>query len=356
MRTARDALTVVRAVRTIWPQVDHALGVGGWPLERCCAIHGPSAEGKTLMMLGLVYSFLAQGHFALLVDAERTTPITWVRQLFGDLAESDRFLAIRPESYEACVERVREFCETVARMRDARQVPADATGIVVVDSLRKLVPKDLMKRLQKEEGKDDKKKGGRVLGGRAGQLRAKLNSEWYDELVPLMERTGCTWIAVTREYEDPDADAWTRKFGNDYRIGGGRSVVYESSLLVRVERDAYVTTGSKDAGTLATVGERHRLTVKKTKIAERDERNVVTYFHSQLSPPAFDLARDAADFGQRMRVVERSGSSVAWKKGGKRWRTEAVFVEAMRGEPEILAEIVAEIRQRCAESDEREKA
>ena len=54
---AAEVLTKVRAVPTIFPQFDHATKVGGLPVERFMLVHGPSANGKSTMVLGLIRSF-----------------------------------------------------------------------------------------------------------------------------------------------------------------------------------------------------------------------------------------------------------------------------------------------------------
>jgi RecA/RadA recombinase len=47
-RPARETLRRVRAVPTIFPDVDRATHVGGWPIDRIAVVHGPSAAGKAL--------------------------------------------------------------------------------------------------------------------------------------------------------------------------------------------------------------------------------------------------------------------------------------------------------------------
>src|SRR5207253_8191140 len=67
-RPASEAMTEVLAVPTVFCQLDHATGVGGWPVERFTLIHGPSGGGKTKALIGLFLSFLLQGHYAYFLD------------------------------------------------------------------------------------------------------------------------------------------------------------------------------------------------------------------------------------------------------------------------------------------------
>jgi len=218
-RPAHEALTRVRAVPTIFVQFDHATGVGGLPIERFTLLHGPSGHGKSAVALGFVRSFLERDHFALYVDAERTTPGTWVEELLGkDLAHHPGFFAKRPRTYEETVEEVRRFVTTLAEAREAGELPEDTSALVVVDSLRKLVPEGILKKISKDDGGVD------GMGGRAAQIKAAMNAAWLDELVPLLEDTGTAVVAIARESEDTNADVWAKRTGQDFKVGGGKAI------------------------------------------------------------------------------------------------------------------------------------
>jgi RecA/RadA recombinase len=330
-RPAREVLHVVRAVPTRFVQLDHATRVGGLPIERFMLLHGPSNEGKSLLALGLCDSFISRGHVALYIDAERTTPSTWAEQLMGGNARSDRFFAERPESYEDTIKRVREFLNTVA---GARSKHPSLSALVVVDSLRKLVPKDLMREILQAEREDGGARGkGRPRAApgrdRGAQLKAKMNAAWMDELIPLLEHAGAAFVAVAREMVDPDADAWQRRFGNDYKVGGGGAIYYDASLAMRVERAAWVHNGEEGPKHLV-YGERHRVTIRKTKVGAKDDRESTCHFHSSngvLVPFGFDRARDLVELGVAFGVVKQKGGWLTWQ--GKRWQGAHVAVKKL---------------------------
>jgi recombination protein RecA len=305
-RPAREALRVVRAVPTRFPQVDHALRVNGWPIECFTLIHGPSGDGKTEFAIGLEDSFLARDHFAFHIDAERTTPITWVEQLMGARAMHPRFFAVRPESYEATIADVRNFLNALVAAKEAEEISEDTSALVVVDSLRKLVPANLMKEILESEAEAKDVKGGR---DRSAQLQAKMNAAWMDELVPLLERAGAGFVAIAREMQDPDADMWAKKFGTDYKIAGGGAIYYDASVVARVERVGWIGEGEgKDR---KTYGERRRVTIRKTKVAGKEDRTAVAHFHSSngvLVPAGFDQQRDVLEMAKRFAIVDQKGS------------------------------------------------
>ncbi len=80
-------------------------------------------------------------------------------------------------------------------------------------------------------------------------------------------------------------------------------------MVVRVERAGWVQYGEgKDK---KVYGERHRVTIKKTKVAGKDDKVAVGYFHSSngtLTPEGFDHARDLLELGLRLEVIDKSGS------------------------------------------------
>lgn len=357
-RPARDVLTVVRAVPTCMVQFDHATRVKGLPIERFGLIHGPSAEGKTKFALSLIRSFLALNHFALLIDAERTTPITFARIMMGPLADHPYFFAMRPKTYEDTVEAVRKFVIMVKHQRDAGNVPPNTSAIVITDSIRKLVPEGLLKKLFGEvyEGANSRRrkqlergKGIDGVGGRAAQIKAAMNAQWLDELTPLLEETGTAFLPIARETEDPDADVMSKMLGRNYKVGGGRALYYDASLVVRVERASYVQDAGDDDGRNRKVfGERHALTIRKTKVSAQDDKQTLCYFHTSngvLVPEGFDRARDVLELGVKFNVVEQNGSWFNFREQRIAQGAHGA-VRALTDNDALLEEIEATVRSK----------
>src|SRR5512142_1100009 len=206
---ASSVVKEVRAVPTIFVGLDAVTDVGGWPTDRFTLVHGPSNQGKSAFLLGLLASFIEREHFAAYIDAEGTTPAKWARQLMGKNFESPLFRAMYPTTYEGTVDNVRAWCELVGNLREKGQIDKDTTGLIGLDSIRKLVPKRLLEKLMKEgsEGPEEeegkrKKTGGGIdgMGGRAAQYKAALNSAWMDELTLLRRQCGVGLVAIGREY------------------------------------------------------------------------------------------------------------------------------------------------------------
>jgi len=342
-RPASEVLKVVRAVPTRFVQFDHGTRVGGFPVERYTLVHGPSNHGKTIWTLGLAGDFLERDHYVLHIDAERTTPITWVDAILGPVARHPNFFALRPDSYEETIAEVRRFLNTLRELREKGRTPEDTCGLIVVDSLRKLIPRGLLDEILAAEQDPDEVTAGK---DRRAQLQAKMNAAWVDELTPLLEKAQAGMAAIAREYQDTNASDQARKAGKDYKVGGGGSTYFEASLVVRVERAGWIEVG--EGKSRRVYGERLRALIRKTKVGGKDDRDVPTYFHvsnGNLVPAGFDRARDVLELARRLGVVELNG---AWYSHGDErvGQGENASVVNLTNSPEWLARIEVETRAR----------
>lgn len=307
-RPAVEVLTKVRAVPTCFPQVDRATRVGGWPIQRICTVHGPSNHGKTSFCHGLGYSFLEGGHFYAFVDAERTTPEMWLRELGEKYLANPGFVALRPTSFEETVDAVRSFCLSIGEAKDKGELEPDTSGLIVVDSIRKLIPERLLDKILKEGAEGDK---GSVDGmaGRGAQYKAALQSQWMDELVAMLDKCGVGMVIITREADDPNASARDVAFDNAWKVQGSKSLIYDASLVARITRESWIREGPKDDPVV--VGERHQVRIWKTKVGGKDDRHTDAFFHTSngvASPVGFDRPRDVFEMAKEHGMIEVAGS------------------------------------------------
>lgn len=349
-KPAREVFTPIIAVPTRFVQVDFATRVWGWPIQRCCVIHGPSNEGKSAFAMGLCESFVVAGGMAKYDDAERTTVPKWARTLIGDVFDSERFIGTKPDSYEKCVDESREFHRMVKLAREEGELPPHASAIQVVDSLRKLVPEDILAKIRKE-GAGGAKGSVDGMGGRAAQIRAALNSAWLDELIPLTDTCMTAWLAIARESENTEKDGM---WDLDYKVQGGKGVVYDSALRCRIERKGWLTI--PDGDKKKVIGERHQVSILKTKIGAKEGRSTYAYFHTsngEVSPAGFDRARDVAELAVRFGIVETGNGGTIWK--GQKWRSYEKFIAALQPAGSAASaeceELEAEVRAKFAEHD-----
>jgi RecA/RadA recombinase len=356
---AGDVLSPVRAKTTRFVQLDHGTRVNGFPIERFVLVHGPSGQGKTYFTLGIEDSFLDHGDFAFHIDAERTTPIKWARSVMRN-ANSERFFASRPATYEETVKEVRKFLLALKAARDAGEVPPETCAVVVVDSLRKLVPSGIMAKILKDS-KDAKGIDG--MGGRAAQIKAAMNAAWMDELIPLLEETQAAFIAITRESEDPNADKWAKLAGLDFKVGGGKAPFYDSSLVVRVSRAGWVSEKKgedEDAEKAKAIvyGERHCMMIRKSKLEVQEDRMTRCYFHTSngvLVPQGFDRARDVLELAEKFDIVGTGGKGGGWLTWQRhRWQGRHAAVRKLTASPDVLLELETQVRTRFEDNEPEE--
>lgn len=341
-RPALEVLTRVSAVPTRFSQIDRATRVGGWPIERIATVHGPSNHGKSQLCLGLGLSFLERGHFFAYVDAEMTTPETWLADMMRGHERHPGFVAMRPKNFEAAVDGVRRFVDVVAEARDKGEVDADTSAIVVVDSVKKLTPDKLLKQILKGASS----KHGSIDGakGRAAQIRAALISQWLDELVPLMHRTRTGITLIAREADDPRADENDQAFDEAWKVQGGKALVYDASLVVRVTRDSWIKVG--EGREAVTLGERTRCRIWKTKVGGKDGAHEDAFFHTSNGSQyraGFDPARDVVELAKELGVLT-GDSWLTWKGGGKKWNGVERACDALRSDESMLHALDGEAR------------
>lgn len=343
-RPAPMVLTRVRAVPTIFPQFDFATRVGGLPTERVTLLHGESGGGKTYVSIAFLLSFLMRDHFGVLIDAERSTPISWLKKAMGDYHQHPFFRAFRPTTYEETVSEVQTFVNELRAQRTKGNVKPDTSALIVLDSIRKLVPKDQWAQIMKEAKKsgDDKSN----VRNRLAQIKAQMNAAWLDDLVPLLEETQSSMIIIARETPNPDAGP-VRSFNGrrpevPMKTGGGAALFYDASLDLRTTR--VKSYGKKTDDRFLAYGDLHKIDITKSKVSGKENYRSQCFFHisnGAFVPEGFDRARDLVDLARRFDVIE----GTSWLKyRSSKWRSEDVAVKKLNEDPALFAQIEAECR------------
>lgn len=290
-------------VPTIFTSYNRAVRLGGHPSGCITVIHGPWAGGKTALAVGVLESFQRQGHLTAFVDAEHAADtLKWFRALGVDLGQT---LLYRPRTYEQTVETLGKLIENFHARKRVKEnpIPAERLLCIVVDSINKLVPKEELKKF------------GQV--GRGFPLRALLNSNWMDALVPVVGEGDVAFLFIAQERVEVDAGAFDRK----WRVKGGQAVMFDSTVMVRVDFAGKVKEAPRaaaaeglpdedgeDAGDdgKVEVGKRHRFVIEKNKVGICHERG---YFYTSNgrgeAPLGFDHAREVLDEALARNVLKK---------------------------------------------------
>ena len=343
---AAKVLNEVVAVPTRFISFDWATRVGGMPTERFVVVHGPSSHGKTSFCHGIGSSFLQRQHFYWFIDAEYTTPIGWLRGLMGEVSNSPLFVASRPKSFEQTALNTRKFLHNIIEGKKSGKIDPSTRALICVDSIRKLVPESILAKMTAELKKEKLDNGIDGFKGRAGMIKAAMNAAWLDELIPMLAEAGATMIAITRESQNTSTDM----FATDWKMTGGNALEFDSSLIIRVERDAWMKNGTGEDAEV--IGERHRLTIRKTKVGGKEGKNTLAWFHTSNgvdSPEGFDEASDLLFMAKKFGIVQASGSWLAY--GDRKWHGERQLLHALRDDIKLNCELTQCIRLEMAECE-----
>lgn len=319
-------------VPTIFPGLNRALHVSGFPTECIVLLHGPSKGGKTVIALGLCASFQIQGHMAVYVDAEHTLD----KQLATNCGTDNAQLKyLRPLTYEQTTDRVEKLIRNFAEGRKKKKIHLDRCLIIVVDSITKLVPENELKEMAK--------------AGKGYPLRALMNSNWLDRLTPMIGSLPITFVILAHEKVKIDAGL----FGKKWRVKGGESLVYDSTVAMRskVEESVKITRNKKTI----VVGHRHHVTIEKSKVGISHEQwKFVMSNGRDGSPIGIDHARGALE------EAKLRGDGVLTRAKGGMWSCKHFDGGKMKGDtkvalwlrenPFVLDEIMADMNVESADA------
>lgn len=360
---AADLIREVTVVPTIFPYFDWRVDVGGLPVGSIALVHGPSAEGKTPFVIGLGRSFLEGNHFFNWIDAEYSTPATWMKQQLGPYYNHIGFTAPKHVgTYEHVRSLVRRWCDGIGEARIKGLIDDDTTGVCVVDSISQLIPESAWDEMRKSatpkaeaaraaakekpvRGRRQKPKGHiDGAGGRLGQIQAGYNAIWVKELGPLLYETRTSMVVIARE----TLEEGEGMFADDVvHVGGGRHLKYGSGLWLRAVSDPVWQKKGDEKGII--VGHKHTIEIRRSKVGPRREKMPVACYHTSngaVCPEGFDRARDVLELATDMTDVLTMKGSNYYFTGEHLGNGVPATLERLRAEPELCATLERECRSR----------
>lgn len=292
---------------------------------------------NTAFIGGLIKSFVDAGHAAAYCDAEHATDLAFFDGIMGrPVREIPSFFGMRPDSYEETIDAIDDFLNSMIEERKSRRAapgsPDDLAGIIVVDSINKLVPDRELAKLKKE-GADAIDKGW-------GRYRAAMNQAWLDHVVPLINKAETALVIIAQERDEDQVEAWETPTPK-----GGKAVQYDASLICRISKSSPVRDGEGSDAT--TYGFKHKVRIWKSKVGHMDGRWSDCFFHvsnGALTPAGLDVTRDIIEVAKELEIITTAGSWVTYKK--KRWQGTHRAVAALNSDPTTAAEIMSDIQSR----------
>jgi recombination protein RecA len=275
--------------------LDLALGVGGYPKGRIVEIYGPEASGKTTLCLHALAEVQKQGGIAAFIDVEHALDPVRAKKIGVDLEE---MLISQPDYGEQAL----EIAEKLIR--------SGGVDIVVVDSVAALVPKSEI------EGE---------MGDHQVGTQARLMSQAMRKLAAAINKTN-TLVIFTNQIRMKIGVM----FGSPETTSGGRALKFYASQRLDIRRIGTIKDGDD------IVGSRHRVKVKKNKVAP-------PFRKAEFDMDEYGISRsgDVLDIGVDSGVIERAGSFYKYQD-----EVIAQGREATKEEFEENSKLMKEIEQK----------
>jgi recombination protein RecA len=207
--------------------LDHALGVGGYPIGRIIEIYGPESSGKTTLALHAIAECQKRGGTAAYIDAEHAIDPVYAANL--GVKVNDLILS-QPSSGE-------EGLDIADRL-----IKSHAIELLVIDSVPALVPTEEL-----NGDMDDAQIG----------LQARMMSKALRKITANLNQNKCSIIFINQLREKIGI-----MFGNPEVTPGGRALKFYSTIRLEVRRGEI----NKDASSGA-IGNEVNVKVVKNKVS-----------------------------------------------------------------------------------------
>jgi len=244
----------IQFVSTVISSFNRASIIGGFPVGLITLIHGPYAEGKTLLAMSILKSFAERGHIGVYFDAENAGDThNWFSAILGEYSGLVSYK--RPGFLENMEADVDKMITNFKKGKKAGNIDENACLMFVVDTINKAVPKDNIKTIKKA---DD-------VNARGYPVNAMMISNWLDHLTPQLGADNIGLIMIAQERDDLNRDKQFWEQESPWRVKGGKSIMYDSSLIIRCRKGATIKSGEKDGK--REIGKELKFEFRKNKVA-----------------------------------------------------------------------------------------
>ncbi len=208
-------------------QLDHAIGIGGYPVGRIVEVFGPESSGKTTLALHAIAEAQRNGGTCAFIDAEHALDPMYAAKIGVNIND---LIISQPD----CGEQALEIAEMLIR--------SGAIDIIVIDSVAALVP-----RAELEGDMGDAHVG----------LQARLMSQALRKLASVVHKSNTILLFINQIRQTINAMA----FGPKETTSGGKALKFYASLRLDVRR---IGSLKKDE---VHFGNRVSIKVVKNKVA-----------------------------------------------------------------------------------------
>ena len=300
MNMSARPTTNVNVIPTGSINLDHALGVGGYPRGRIIEIYGPESSGKTTLAIHAIAEVQKQGGKAIIIDAEHAFDPTYAEALGVDM---DSLYISQPDNGEQAL----DIAEQVIR--------SGAVDLVIIDSVAALVPK------QEIEGDMGETKVG---------LQARLMSQALRKITGAISKsnTACIFINQLREKIGGNS------YGPSETTTGGNALKFYASVRLDIRRIGQLKDGDE------VIGNNTRVKVVKNKVAPPFRSAVFEILYGQ----GISRLGEIIDIGESEDFITKSGS---WYSYGatKLGQGKEKSKQTLADNPELLEELTEKVKE-----------
>ncbi|MBU0975022.1 recombinase RecA [Patescibacteria group bacterium] len=239
-----------------------ALGIGGFPRGRIVEVYGPEASGKTTLCLHAIADAQEKGGIAAFIDVEHALDPIRAKKIGVNLEE---MLISQPDYGEQAL----EIAEALIR--------SGGIDIVVIDSVAALVPKSEI------EGE---------MGDHQMGTQARLMSQAMRKLTGAISKTN-TLVIFTNQIRYKIGVM----FGSPETTTGGNALKFYASQRLDIRKIGNIQEGD------TVVGSRHRVKVKKNKLAPPFQTAEFDMDENGIS-----MTGDVIDIAAKENVIQKAGS------------------------------------------------
>lgn len=281
----------VEAISTGLPSLDAALGVGGIPKGRIIEMTGWESSGKTSMCLRIIAEVQKQGGLCAIIDTENALERGWCKICGVDV---DNLYISQPSTAEDAMTIIEILVES------------KVFDLVVLDSVSALLCRAEL------EGS---------IGDAHVGLQSRLMSSALRKLHGPIKQTN-TIVIFLNQYRHKIGGYGSPNVGS-----GGESLKFYASVRLELARIQTITEGG------VAIGNKHKITVKKNKVAPPfKECEVRLYFDQGLDPVA-----DTMLFALEKGLVEKRGSWFSY--GELKGQGETNFINLLRENVEVYNDL-----------------
>jgi recombination protein RecA len=183
-------------------QIDHVIGIGGYPVGRIVEVFGPESSGKTTLALHAIAEAQKNGGTCAFIDAEHALDPAYAAKIGVNIND---LIISQPD----CGEQALEIAEMLIR--------SGAIDIIVIDSVAALVP-----RAELEGDMGDAHVG----------LQARLMSQALRKLASVVHKSNTILLFINQIRQTINGMA----FGPKETTTGGKALKFYASLRLDVRR------------------------------------------------------------------------------------------------------------------------